>query len=112
VSGGVGSDKVASRSLSQAQEPPHNIEVEQALLGALMVHQDAWAHVGVALRPEHFFEPMHARIFDAAATLYQNGAPVSPLTLKTYFERDETLTAIGGMNYLVRLTGCIRETRP
>jgi replicative DNA helicase len=55
---------------------------------------------------------MHARIFDAAATLYQNGAPVSPLTLKTYFERDETLTAIGGMNYLVRLTGCIRETRP
>jgi replicative DNA helicase len=94
MSGSLGFDNVPSRSLSQAQEPPHNIEVEQALLGALMVHQDAWAHAGVALRPEHFFEPMHARIFNAAATLYQNGAPVSPLTLKTYFERDETLTTI------------------
>ena len=104
MSGSLGFDNVASRNLDEPRAPPHNLEIEQALLGALMVHPESWAHVGVALRPEHFFEPVHARIFDAAAILRRDGAPVSPLTLKTYFERDETLTAIGGWNYLARLT--------
>ena len=96
-------DNRASRKLGEAPTPPHNLEIEQALLGALLAHPDAWAHVAMSLRPEHFFEPIHARIFDAAATLHRQGSPVSPLTLKTYFEHDDSLTAIGGWTYLCSL---------
>lgn len=95
-----------NQSHGSARALPHNLELEQALLGALIVHPDTWAHVGAGLQPEHFFEPVHARIFCAVATLSREGAPVSPLTLKTYFERDEALAVIGGWEYLVRLTSC------
>ena len=53
--------------------------------------------------PDHFFEAVHARIYEAAATLIRVGKLASPVTLKTYFERDETLKEIGGPAYLARL---------
>ena len=83
--------------------PPHNLEAEQALLGAILVNNDACDRVSAFLKPDHFFEPVHARIYDVAATLIRAGKLASPITLKTYFESDATLKDIGGAAYLARL---------
>ena len=53
--------------------------------------------------PEHFFEAVHARIYEAASTLIRAGKLAAPVTLKTYFEQDDTLNEIGGPAYLARL---------
>jgi len=82
---------------------PHNIEAEQALLGAILVNNEACDRVSSFLEPEHFYEPLHARIFEAAATLIRAGKLASPVTLKTYFDADAALAEIGGPVYLARL---------
>ena len=83
--------------------PPHNLEAEQALLGAILVNNDACDRVQGFLLPDHFFEPVHARIYEAASTLIRAGKLASPITLKTYFDNDATLKEIGGPAYLGRL---------
>jgi replicative DNA helicase len=85
------------------REAPHNIEAEQALLGALLTNNDAADRVSGFLEAEHFFEPIHARIFEAATRLIRAGKLASPVTLKTYFEADEAIREIGGTSYLARL---------
>jgi replicative DNA helicase len=85
--------------------PPHNIEAEQALLGAILVNNESYDRVGSFLEPRHFFEALHGRIFEAAAKLITAGHLASPVTLKNFFERDETLAEIGGPAYLARLAG-------
>ena len=85
------------------RSPPHNLEAEQNLLGAMLVNNEAWDRVAGFLAPEHFFEAIHARIFEAAASLIRAGKLASPVTLKTYFERDSALNEIGGPVYLARL---------
>jgi replicative DNA helicase len=85
------------------RQAPHNIEAEQALLGAILVNNEACDRVTGFLEADHFHEAVHARIFEAASTLIRAGKLASPVTLKTFFERDETLKEIGGAAYLARL---------
>ena len=94
----VSAEPVAERAL------PHNLEMEQALLGAILVNNDAASRVSDFLGPAHFFEPLHGRIFEACQTLIERGQIASPVTVKTFFERDEGLKAVGGAQYLARLT--------
>jgi replicative DNA helicase len=84
---------------------PSNIEAEQALLGALLVNNDVYDRVASIIQPEHFFDPVHARIFEVAATRIKKNALATPVTLKAFFEDDEGLEAIGGPAYLARLAG-------
>ncbi len=90
-------------ALDDYKSAPHNLEAEQALLGAILVNNEACDRVTGFLEPKHFYEGIHARIFEAASTLIRAGKLVSPVTLKTYFESDETLNEIGGPAYLARL---------
>ena len=94
-----GSDALGARSL------PQNIEAEQALLGALLIDNAAYDPVSVFLEPEHFYVPVHARIYEAARDLIVRGQIANPVTLKSYFEADEGLADIGGAQYLARLAG-------
>ena len=82
---------------------PQNIEAEQELLGAILINNDAAAKVSSFLLPEHFAEAVHARIFAAATKLIERGEIANPVTLKSFFERDEALSEIGGAAYLARL---------
>ena len=93
----VGDDDVTYRTM------PHNEEAEQALLGAILVNNDAMNRVGDFLRAEHFYLPVHGRIFDAIERLIERGQIANPVTLKTFFEQDEALVDIGGADYLARL---------
>ena len=83
---------------------PHSTEAEQQLLGALLNNNDLFLKVSSLLRVEHFYDPVHARIFDVMSTQINNNKLVSPVTLKPMFETDEGLIGLGGMSYLVRLS--------
>ncbi|MDR3500860.1 MAG: replicative DNA helicase [Parvibaculum sp.] len=85
--------------------PPHNIEAEQALLGAILVNNESYDRVASFLEPRHFFDALHGRIYEASAKLITAGHLASPVTLKNFFERDEALAEIGGPQYLARLAG-------
>jgi replicative DNA helicase len=84
---------------------PHNIEAEQQLLGAVLTNNDVFDRISAVVKAEHFFEPLHKRIFEVAAARIQKNALVSPVTLKAYLEDDPGLAALGGPAYLVRLAG-------
>ena len=84
---------------------PHNLEAEQALLGAILVNNDALGKVQDFLAPHHFFEPVHGRIYEHAAKLIDRGQLATPVTLKPYFEHEEALAEVGGAAYLARLAG-------
>ena len=86
-------------------ELPHNIEAEQALLGALLVNNDVFDRIAAILRPEHFFDPVHARIFEVAGERIKRNALATPVTLKAFFEGDAGLADLGGPAYLARLAG-------
>src|SRR6056297_1866430 len=82
---------------------PHNIEAEQQLLGALLTDNDLYDRAASLVRAEHFYDPVHARIWEVCAARIQKNALASPVTLKPFLEEDEGLRALGGPGYLVTL---------
>lgn len=67
------------------REVPHNIEAEQALLGAILVNNEALHHVSEGIRAEHFHLPLHQKIFAAIQQHHDKGMIANPVTLKHYF---------------------------
>ena len=97
---------VAAASAENASEAlPHNIEAEQQLLGAILTNNDVYDRVSSVVKAEHFFDPVHQRIFQIAAARIQKNALASPVTLKAFLEDDQGLKELGGPAYLVRLAG-------
>lgn len=86
-----------------AQQLPNNLEIEQALFGAIFCNKNAIEKVIDFLKPEHFYEPVHGRIYEACLTLFNENKPVDPIKLKPYFENDPALDEVGGSGYLVRM---------
>jgi replicative DNA helicase len=87
------------------QALPHNIEAEAALLGALMIDNRLAEDVLLKLRPEHFFEPLHGRVYEQILRLLDKNMIASPVTLRPHFEADEEMKEVGGPAYLAQLTG-------
>lgn len=86
-------------------EMPQNVEAEAALLGAMMLDNRVAEDVQLTLKAEHFFEPLHGRIYDAILRQVDKGMTASPVTLRPHFEADESMKELGGPAYLARLTG-------
>ncbi|HSB59975.1 MAG TPA: DnaB-like helicase N-terminal domain-containing protein, partial [Methyloceanibacter sp.] len=82
--------------------PPHNFEAEQALLGAILVNNEACDRVSSFLKAEHFFDALHGRIYDHAAKLIWAGKRATPITLKTFFQGDEPVGELTVPQYLGR----------
>jgi len=82
---------------------PHNIEVEQALLGAILVNNEAFYRVSDFLEPEHFFEPLHQKIYKDIGSLVRAGKSATPLTLKTFLPADLDVAGLSASQYLARL---------
>jgi len=83
--------------------PPHNIEAEQALLGAVLVNNEAFYRVSDFLEPKHFFEPIHQRIFELAGGLIRASKLATPVTLKTFLPADFDIAGLSLNQYLARL---------
>ena len=84
---------------------PQNIEAEAALLGALMIDNRLVEDVQLRLKPHHFFEPLHGRIYEAILRMTDKNMIANPVTLKPIFEADEAMREVGGTGYLAQLTG-------
>ncbi len=84
---------------------PHNVEAEAALLGALMIDNRLVEDVQLRLRPDHFHEPVHGRIYEALLRLVDRNMIANPVTLRPMFEGDEAMRTLGGPAYLAQLTG-------
>ena len=94
----------------QVEEPaatfrsaPHNIEAEQALLGAILVNNEAFYRVSDFLEPQHFFEPIHQKVYEISRDLIRAGKIATPVTLKTFLEANADLGGITVSQYLARL---------
>ena len=99
------SDRRGAEKAVEHRSPPSNLEAEQALLGALLVNNEALHLVATFLEPEHFFLPVHGRIYAGVMHFVGRQETATPVTLKTYFENDEALEEAGGGQYLARLAG-------
>lgn len=99
----TGEDTVASHSSLGFRTPPHNFEAEKALLGAILANNNAYDRVSDFLTGEHFADPIHGRIYEAAAKLIERGQIASNITLMNFFEQDGSLADIGGTRYLAEL---------
>lgn len=91
-------------------QPPHNIEAEQAFLGALMTDAEVFHATRGILSASDFYEPLHQRIYEAAATLIDSGQSATPVTLKRAFDADPTAKLFGGASYLARLCSAAMGT--
>ncbi len=94
----------AAGETAEGQALPANIEAEAAFLGAVLIDNRVIEELQTPLGPKHFFEPVHARIYERVLQLLDRKAVVTPVTLKPYFEADEALKELGGTTYLARLT--------
>src|SRR5271170_4406830 len=80
---------------------PYDIDVEQALLGAILVDNQAIERISAVLKSEHFYDPLHARLFDAMLVSFEKGGGViTPLTLNAMMKADPGLIEVGGHAYL------------
>src|SRR5712672_4280976 len=82
---------------------PHNIEAEQALLGAILVDNEALYRVTDFLEPQHFFQPIHRQIYDISRSLIRTGKLASPVTLKTFLPAEIDIAGFTPSQYLARL---------
>jgi replicative DNA helicase len=95
--------QVAEPSPPAYRAPPHNVDAEQALLGAILVNNDAYDRVSDFLKGEHFSEELHRRIYDTAAQLIRAGKLATVVTLKTFLEGIELPAGVTVQAYLARL---------
>src|ERR1700694_1590891 len=100
-------ESTARRQFAEAapafRSAPHNIEVEQALLGAVLVNNEALYRVSDFLEPPHFFEPIHQQNSDISPSLIRTGKLASPVPLKTFLPGDIDIAAMAPSQYLARL---------
>ena len=83
--------------------PPHNIEAEQALLGAILVNNEAFYRVSDFLEPKHFLETIHQRIYELVGSLIRAGKLATPVTLKTFLPAELDIAGLSVNQYLARL---------
>jgi replicative DNA helicase len=98
----------AARKFGEAETPlyreaPNNIEAEQALLGAIMVNNDAFYRVSDFLKSAHFHEPLHRKIYEVLAEFIRMGKTANPVTVKTFLPADQKVGDMTVSYYLARL---------
>lgn len=93
------------RPTGEAVTHPHNVEAEQQLLGAILTNNETYDRVNSIIEACHFYDPVHARIFETAEARIRKNMLASPVTLKPFMENDEGLKELGGARYLARLAG-------
>ena len=92
-------------AVQDAETMPHSTEAEQQLLGAILTNNDIYDRIASIIGPGHFYDPVHARIFEIASARIAKNNLASPVTLKAFMEDDEGLRELGGPAYLARLAG-------
>ncbi len=91
------------KQLEQLRVPPHSLEAEQSVLGGLLLDNDTWDNVSVAVVAQDFYSRSHRIVFETIARLIELGDPVDLITLSQTLENDQKLDAAGGFVYLAEM---------
>ena len=89
---------------------PQALDMEQAVLGALMIDKDAFSIVSEILRPETFYEPRNQKIYQAIQTLNMSERPVDIMTVTEQLKKDGTLEDVGGPAYIMDLSSHVASS--
>ena len=89
---------------------PQNLDLEQAVIGAILVEQDAYSQIGEILRPESFYDNRHQIIFDAIRSLNSQQRPVDILTVTEYLNSQNNLEEVGGPAYIAQLANSVTSS--
>ncbi len=90
---------------------PSNIEAEQSVIGSIMVNNEIIDEVASIINFEKFHDPVHKKIYEVIENLNNKGLIANPITLKNYFESNNGISQIGGVEYLVKLTRFSSSTK-
>ena len=89
---------------SKEKRLPSNLEAEQALIGSVLVNNDIIDEISTVINNQKFFDPFHRKIYETIEKLNNKGMIANPITLKNYFENENSLSEVGGVDYLIKLT--------
>ncbi|OGJ56248.1 replicative DNA helicase [Candidatus Peribacteria bacterium RIFCSPHIGHO2_01_FULL_51_9] len=89
------------------ESPPHSLEAERTVLGALLIDSDAIIKVSDFLEPQDFYDPTHRAIFQAMAELYQKHEPIDFVTLSSKLADHKKIQEIGGSAFLANLASTV-----
>jgi replicative DNA helicase len=89
------------------QAPPQNVDAEASLLGAILIDPDAIVKIADSISAESFYDPKHARIYEAVSKLYERHSPIDVLTLADQLKNSGDLESVGGAAYLTELTNYV-----
>jgi replicative DNA helicase len=84
--------------------PPHSLEAEQSVLGAILIDRETIIEIAEFLRPEDFYRQAHGSIYRAMLELFERREPVDLVTVAESLERSEDLEQVGGRSYLSQLS--------
>lgn len=96
-----------AKSVPAAKIPPHNLDAEMSLLGAILIDEETLADVSDKVRVGDFYDKRHNVVFAAILRLYEKHQPVDLLTLSDELKRKDELDMIGGASYLTELTNYV-----
>ena len=91
-------------SKNNEKKLPSNLEAEQSLIGSVLVNNDIIDETSGIVNSHKFFDPAHRKIYEVIENLNNKGMIANPITLKNYFENENSLKEVGGVDYLVKLT--------
>ncbi len=97
-------DKSTIISLEKGKIPPQAIDLEEVVLGAMMIDKKGVDEVIDILSPDAFYKDAHKHIFESIFKLFENSEPVDLLTVSSQLKKDEKLDLVGGDFYLISLT--------
>lgn len=86
---------------------PHSDDAEQAVLGCVLIDEDAPVAIISELKPEDFYEPAHKQIFSAMSALYNRDKPIDYVTLVEELTEAGVIDSVGGMSYIISLTNYV-----
>jgi len=95
--------KKADTAYSPYKVPPHNLDAEQAIVGGILINNDALNQVVDILSGEDFYKEAHALIYEGMLTLYNRDDPVDVITLSQVLKEKDVLDKVGGTEYLASL---------
>jgi len=95
---------IAMSKKSQLKIPPQDLEVEQSVLGSLLIDKSAIIKVADLLVPSDFYSPIHEKIYENILELYEKSQPIDILSLTSKLKEKDFLKDIGGSSYLAELT--------
>lgn len=103
----AGAEPMQDRAAAEHMRSAHCVEIEQELLGSILTYEDAYFHVAEILRPGHFSEALHARMYEVCAAMREEGRRCNISTVLPFFRDDESFKwlGVGPAVYLARLAG-------